>query len=240
MSKHMSAFYAIYKQFPVDPETAMPDAQARIAYGGWLDGVFAQIIFPAESGSFFRETLGKILDKTQEIKFMDMPVIKPIMLELLHNLEQMNATGVDMKPLKTPLVHNLLTSIRNADVGGSSAFYIGNSFNFQKLLDKPVVFKMLVEQLLKLRGKPDSDLPEGDAFSKEVNTQIGRILLELKSNPIFKSLNTGWGGGKTIKRKRGCKLNTKTRRSKRRSGKRSNTRRKTSANNIKFKRSRRA
>jgi hypothetical protein len=123
-------------------------------------------------------------------------------------------------------------------VGGSDAFYIGNRFEFQNLINKPVVFKTLVEQLLKLQGKPHLDLPEGDAFSEQVNTQIGRILLELNSNPIFKSVNTGWGGS-TIKRKRVHKLNARTR-SKRGLGARKKSRKKRDAMNRKCKRTRRA
>jgi hypothetical protein len=145
-----------------------------------------------------------------------------------------------MKPLKGPLVNNLLTAIRNANVGSSDAFYIGNRFNFQNSIDKPVAFKLLVEQLLKWNGNPHLDLPEGDAFSEQVNTQIGRILLD-----IFKSGKTGWGGS-TRKRKRVHKLNAMTR-SKPRSGKhkhsnkRSNTRRKIKANDhIRCKRTRRS
>ena len=217
----------------------MPDAQARTAYGGWLGEVFAQILFPPESEAFFREILGKILDKTQEIEFTDMPVMQSIMIELLHSLQQINATGSNMKSLKKPLLYNLLTPIREAKVSGSSARYIGNEFDFMDSIDKPVVFKILVEQLLKSERKPDLDLYEVNEFSKEVNTQIGRILLELNSNPIFKSLNTGWKGGSTRKRKRVGRLNAKTRSGGTRSRNR-NTRRKSKANNLKCKRSRRA
>jgi hypothetical protein len=240
MSQHMTQLYETYGEFPVDsdPETAMPNAAARTAYDGWLNDVFAQILFPPESEAFFREILRKIMDKTQGINFKDMPVINPIMLELLHMLQKINANGKEMKPLKTPLVNNLLTAIRNTNVGGSDAFYIGNRFEFQNLINKPVVFKTLVEQLLKLQGKPHLDLPEGDAFSEQVNTQIGRILLELNSNPIFKSVNTGWGGS-TIKRKRVHKLNARTR-SKRGLGARKKSRKKRDAMNRKCKRTRRA
>jgi hypothetical protein len=238
MSQHMAQLYETYGDFPVDsdPETAMPNAAARTAYDGWLNVVFAQIHFPPESEEFFREILGKIMDKTQGIDFKDMPVINPIMLELLDSLQKINANGKEMESLKGPLVNNLLTAIRNAKASNSSAYYIGNIFDFK--IDKPVVFKTLVEQLLKLQGKPHLDLPEGDAFSAQVNTQIGRILLQLNSNPIFESVNTGWGGS-TRKRKRVHKLHARTR-SNRGLGARKKSRKKRDAMNRKCKRTRRA
>ena len=239
MSQHMTQLYEIYGEFPVDsdPETAMPNAAARTAYDGWLKDVFAQIRFPPESEAFFREILRKIMDKTQGIDFKDMPVINPIMLELLDSLQKIDATK-GMESLKGPLVNNLLTAIRNASVSTSSADYIGNRFDF-KTIDKPVVFKTLVKLLLNLQGNP-LDLPEGDAFSAEVNTQIGRILLELNSNPIFKSGKTGWGGsGSTRKRKRVHKLHARTR-SNRGLGARKKSRKKRDAMNRKCKRTRRA
>jgi hypothetical protein len=243
MSQHMPQLYETYRQFPVDPETAMPDEQARTAYDGWLKDVFAQILFPPESEAFFREILNKILNKINEIEFKDMPVIEPVMLELLHSLEQIDATGKDMSPLKIQVVNNLLTAIRSVKMENSSAFYIGNKFDFNKSLNKPVAFKTFVEQLLQFQGgNPDSDLPEGDKFSEQVNTQIGRILLELNLNPLFVSLKKGSaGGGYTRKRKRVCKRNAKTRRfNKCFNGKRRDTRRKNRANNLKCKHTRRA
>jgi len=238
MSQHMAQLYETYREFPLDSEleTAMPNAAARTAYDGWLNVVFAQIPFPPESEEFFREILRKIMDKTQGIDFKDMPVINPIMLELLDSLQKINANGKEMESLKGPLVNNLLTAIRNAKASNSSAYYIGNIFDFK--IDKPVVFKTLVEQLLKLQGKPHLDLPEGDAFSAQVNTQIGRILLQLNSNPIFESVNTGWGGS-TRKRKRVHKLHARTR-SNRGLGARKKSRKKRDAMNRKCKRTRRA
>ena len=245
MSQHMKQLYETYGQFPLDsePETAMPNEEARTAYGGWLNDVFAQILFPPESEGFFREILGKILDKTQGIDFKDMPVMQSTMLELLDRLQKMNANGKDMASLRTPLVYNLLTAIRNdSNASRSSADYVGNRFDFKNSIDKPVAFKLLVEQLLKLQGTPHLDLPEGDAFSEQVNTQIGRILLQLNSNPIFKSGKRGWGGT-TRKRKRVHKLNAKTR-SKRGLGtrltnaKKRSTRKKRNAMNGKCKRTR--
>jgi hypothetical protein len=239
MSQHMAQLCETYGKFPLDsePKTAMPNEEARTAYDGWLNVVFAQILFPPESEGFFRKTLGKILDKEQGIDFKDMPVINPIMLELLDSLQKINANGKEMTTLKTPLVNNLLTAIRNTNASSSSAYYIGNMFDFKRI-DKPVAFKLLVEQLLKLQGNPHLDLPEGDAFSKQVNTQIGRILLELNSNPIFKSVNTRWGGS-TRKRKRVHKLNARTR-SNRGLGARKKSRKKRDAMNRKCKRTRRA
>jgi hypothetical protein len=249
MNQHMPQLYETYRQFPVDPEMAIPDEQARTAYGDWLKNVFAQILFPPESEAFFREILDKILNKINEIEFNDMPVMQPVMLELLHSLEQIDATGKDkdMSPLKIQVVNNLLSAIRSSSIKprDSSAFYIGNKFNFNKSLNKPVAFKTFVEQLLQFQGKPDSHLPEGDKFSERVNTQIGRILLELNSNPLFESLKKGSAGGGccTRKRKRDGRLNAKARRTKRRSGtqsgKRRNTHKKRKANKLKFIRSRR-
>jgi hypothetical protein len=238
MSEHMKTLYETYSQFPVDSDPEMPNAEVRTAYSGWLNDVFAQIRFPPESEGFFRETLGKILDKKQGIDFKDMPVMHSTMLELLDRLQKIDAANGNMESLNGLLVNNLLTAIRNANVSSSSAYYIGNRFDFKRI-DKPVAFKLLVEQLLKLQGNPHLDLPEG-AFSEQVNTQIGRILLELNSNTIFKR------GGSTRKRKRVHKLNARTR-SKPRSGKhkhsnkRSNTRRKIKANDhIRCKRTRRS
>ena len=241
MSQHMTRLYKTYGEFPVDsdPDTAMPNEEARTAYGGWLNDVFAQIPFPPESEGFFREILRKIMDKTQGIDFKDMPVMHSTMLELLDRLQKINAKGKDMVPLKGLLVvNNLLTAIRNVPIAStSSADYIGNSFDFK--IDKPVAFKLLVERLLQLQGNPHLDLPEG-AFSEQVNTQIGRILLELNSNPIFKSVNTGWGGsGSTRKRKRVHKLHARTR-SNRGLGARKKSRKKRDAMNRKCKRTRRA
>ena len=242
MSEHMKKLYETYSQFPVDsdPETAMPNAAARTAYDGWLNYVFAQILFLPKSEAFFREILRKIMDKTQGIDFKDMPVMQSTMLELLDSLQNIDAKDKDMAPLKGPLVHNLLTEIRNdSNARHGSADYIGNRFVF-KTIYKPVVFKTLVEQLLKLQGDPHLDLPEGDAFSAQVNTQIGRILLELNSNPIFKSVKTGWGGsGSTRKRKRVHKLHARTR-SNRGLGARKKSRKKRDAMNRKCKRTRRA
>ena len=241
MSEHMKTLYETYSQFPVDsdPETAMPNAAARTAYDGWLNDVFAQILFPPESEGFFREILGKILDKTQGIDFKDMPVMQSTMLELLDRLQKINAKGKDMESLKGPLVNNLLTAIRNdSNARHGSADYIGNRFVF-KTIYKPVVFKTLVEQLLKLQGNPHLDLPEGDAFSDQVNTQIGRILLELNSNPIFKSGKTGWGGS-TRKRKRVHKLNARTRSNRGLGARKKSRRKKRDAMNVKCKRTRRA
>ena len=249
MSRHMSRLFETYSKDVSQPE------------GGdeWLKDVFTDILFEPQTEEFFSVTLHEILEKNtddatqpnSEIDFKDMPVMQSITIELLHALQKIHATGPDMTPLynaNKPLMYSLLNPIRNAKLNNSSAQFIGNEFDFKKSIDKRIVFKILVDKLLKL-GLPANtaliaELEGNDyEFSKEVNTEIGRILLELNSNTSVKdiSLNTRWGGGvgvKTIKCKRCCKLNARTRRSKRCNNR--NTRKKRRANKYKCKRSHRA
>jgi hypothetical protein len=224
--------------------------------------VFTDILFEPQTEEFFGNTLHEILEKNtddatqpnSEIDFKDMPVMQSITIELLHALQKINATGPDMKPLynaNKPLMYSLLNPIRNANVDSSSAQFIGNTFDFKNSIDKRTVFKILVDKLLKLHENTAliAELEGNDyEFSEDVNTEIGRILLELNSNTSVKdiSLNTRWGGGvgvKTRKCKRCCKLNAKTRSGKRhrtREKRNRNTRKNIKANKYKCKRSRRS
>ena len=253
MSRHMSRLFETYSKD--SKGVAQPE------YDLWLKDVFTDILFDPQTEEFFSVTLHEILEKNtddatqpnSEIDFKDMPVMQSIMIELLHALQKIHATGPDMTPLynaNKPLMYSLLNPIRNANVDSSSAQFIGNTFDFKNSIDKRTVFKILVDKLLKL-GLPANantalitELEGNDyEFSEEVNTEIGRILLELNSNPSVKniSMRTRWAGGgvvKTRKCKRCCKLNAKTRRSNR-CNKR-NTRKKIKANKYKCKRSHRA
>ena len=255
MNQHMSRLFEAYSSSSSSSSSSSGGSEL---YGKWLKDVFTEILFEPKTEEFFGTTLTEILEKNtddatqpnSEIDFKDMPVMQSITIELLHALQKIHATGPDMTPLynaNKPLMHSLLYPIRDAKVDNSSARYIGNEFEFKHLIVKRTVFKILVDQLLKL-GLPANtaliaDLEGNDyEFSEEINTEIGRILLELNSNPSVKdiSLNTRWGGGgsKTIKCKRCCKLNARTRRSKRCNNR--NTRKKRRANKYKCKRSRRS
>jgi hypothetical protein len=260
MSQHMGQLHGVYKQFPLDsdPETAMPDAQARTAYGGWLDDVFSQILFPPESEAFFREILGKILDKTPEIEFMDMPVRSPFMLQLLDALKgvQYNAGFVFryrpilsqlLKPLKKHIADNkskptaIYVGVRTQpnglyDVTTKALFpvfvkalLLGNA----KMDDLNLITKELIEQLDRMSNERREDF----AFDDAVNEEIGRIILEYADKVNFKQLHGG--SGHTQKRKRVCKLNARTR-SKTRLTNAKKSRKKRKANKLKFNRSRRA
>ena len=252
MSQHMHNLYETFVSVSIDTS-----AQHEInqAYDAWLSGVFKEILFTPKSESFFREKLGKILDKAQdpiyfEIGFDDMPVRSPFMLQLLDALKgvQYNATFVLrfrlilsqlLKPLKLYIAANkskptaIYVGVRTQPNGLYNATTKALFPSFVKALllgnakmeDLNSKTKELIQQL--------DDFPFDDA----VNEEIGRIILTYEAKVDNKRLV----GGSTQKRKRVGRLNARTRYGKRLTNANANkSRKKRNAPKLGFNRTRRA
>ena len=254
MSQHMRDLYGTYERVPIESSDQLVVDQA---YETWLSDVFNEIIFPPETETLFREKLGRILDKTQdqtyfEVGFNDMPIRSPLMLQLLDALKGVQYDEklvLKFRPILRQLLKPLKEHIAQYAIK-PNAIYVGVRTQPNGLYDKTTkaLFPVFVKALLlgnykmnelnpktkELIERLDRDEKERNGefmFDDAVNEEIGRIILAYEANVKSRQI-----AGSTIKRKRGCRLNAMTRRSKRRFG----TRKKSKASKLNCNRSRRA